>query len=60
VVSPEFEFRSAFVGIEGCPYRGPESGPRYFADLAEAFDDFQVELDGSLDLGDDRMLTTLR
>jgi ketosteroid isomerase-like protein len=60
VVGPQFAFRSVFVGVEGRPYRGPEAGQRYFADLAEAWDDFRLEIEDSLDLGDERVLTTLR
>jgi hypothetical protein len=44
VVALEFEFRSASVGIEGRPHRGPEAGRRYFADLAEAWDNFHLQV----------------
>jgi ketosteroid isomerase-like protein len=59
VVAPEFEFRSAFVGIEGRPYPGPESGRRYFSDLSEAWDAFQLEIENSVDLGDGRVFSSL-
>jgi ketosteroid isomerase-like protein len=60
IVAPQFEFRSAFVGVEGRVYRGPESGARYFADLADAFDSFEVEFEDGLDVGDGRVLATMR
>jgi len=44
VVAPELEFQSLFVGIEGRTYRGPESGRRYFGDLADAWDSFHVDI----------------
>ncbi len=60
VVAPELEFQSLFVGIEGRTYRGPESGRRYFGDLADAWDSFHVEIEDSVDLGGDRVLTSAR
>ena len=61
MVTPEFEFQSAFVGIEGRSYRGPESGRRYFGDLADAWGDtFRVQIEDSVDLGGDRVLSSLR
>jgi ketosteroid isomerase-like protein len=46
--------------VEGRPYRGPESGGRYFADLADAFDRFELEIEDSVDVGDGRVLATIR
>jgi ketosteroid isomerase-like protein len=60
IVAPQFEFRPAFVGVEGRVYRGRESGARYFADLADAFDSFEVEFEDGLDVGDGRVLATMR
>jgi ketosteroid isomerase-like protein len=60
VVAPELEFQSLFVGIEGRTYRGPESGRRYFGDLADAWDAFHVEIEETVDLGGDRVLASVR
>jgi ketosteroid isomerase-like protein len=59
-VAPELEFQSLFVGIEGRTYRGPESGRRYFGDLADAWDTFHVEIEETADLGGDRVLASVR
>jgi ketosteroid isomerase-like protein len=59
-VAPELEFQSLFVGIEGRTYRGPESGRRYFGDLADAWDTFHVEIEETVDLGGDRVLASVR
>jgi ketosteroid isomerase-like protein len=60
IVATQFEFGSAFVGVEGRSYRGPESGGQYFADLADAFDSFELDIEDSLDVGDGPVLTTIR
>jgi ketosteroid isomerase-like protein len=60
VVAPELEFQSVFGGIEGRTYRGPESGRRYFGDLADAWDSFHVEIEDTVVLGGDRVLASAR
>jgi ketosteroid isomerase-like protein len=60
VVGSDFEFRSIFTGLEGRVYRGPQGAQPYFADLAEAWEHFQIELEDLRDLGDGRVLTRQR
>jgi ketosteroid isomerase-like protein len=56
LIADEFEFRSAFVGVEGRVYEGPTGFPRYFADLEEAWEFFWLELQDVLEANPDRVL----
>jgi ketosteroid isomerase-like protein len=42
------------------PYRGHEGVRRWWRDLSEAFSEMRIEVDELIDLGDERVLTTLR
>ena len=56
LISEEFQFQSAFVGVEGRVYEGPAGFSRYFADLSEAWEYFWLELEDVRDAGGDRVL----
>lgn len=56
LIGDEFRFRSAFVGVEGRVYEGPDGFRSYFDDLAEAWETFWLEVEDILDAGDDRVL----
>ncbi len=56
LIADEFQFQSAFVGVEGRVYEGPGGFSRYFADLDEAWEHFWLELQDVRETGSDRVL----
>jgi ketosteroid isomerase-like protein len=49
---PDIEFRSRLTDVEGAAYNGHEGVRRYFADLAETFDEIRMEIKEIEERGD--------
>lgn len=56
LLTSDFEFRSIFVNVEGRSYRGIDGVRQYFRDLADTWEQFQLEVEDIRDAGDDRVL----
>ncbi|HEX3511431.1 MAG TPA: nuclear transport factor 2 family protein [Solirubrobacteraceae bacterium] len=51
LIAPEFELFPAMTGFAGASFRGPEGLGRYFEELRESWEEFQVEAEEFRDLG---------
>jgi ketosteroid isomerase-like protein len=60
VWDPEVEVINAEGWVIQTTYRGHEGLRRWWADLAEAFGDFDIELDDVMEIDGERVLTTQR
>jgi ketosteroid isomerase-like protein len=60
VWDPEVEINNAAGWVIETDYHGHAGLRRWWEDLAEAFDDFGLELDEVIEIDDDRVLTTQR
>ena len=60
VWDPEVEVINAEGWVIQTTYRGHEGLRRWWADLAEAFGDFDIELDDVMEIDEERVLTTQR
>jgi ketosteroid isomerase-like protein len=56
LVDPAFEFRSRVAAVEGSMYRGYEGARKYFADMADAWREWQNEPGEIIDVGRDAVL----
>jgi uncharacterized protein len=60
MITPDFEFVPAIAAtVEGGSVRGPDETRRFFTDLNETWETFQIDVDDFRDLGD-RVLSSGR
>jgi ketosteroid isomerase-like protein len=55
-MDPDVEILSAVADISGTPYRGREGIERWVADVSEAFDEWQLQLDELEEVAANRVL----
>lgn len=58
LADPSVEFRSRLTSVEGSTYNGHDGVRRYFADMADAWEEWRNDVGEVRDLGHEAVLTT--
>ena len=59
LADPSIEFRSRLTSVEGSTYRGLDGVRRYFADMADAWQEWDNEVSEIREVGRDALMTNV-